>query len=173
MMALSSGTIRRYSVFFLRFLFYFFYFFIYLFFIFLNFWHVQVFLSEMSLACRLERPFVFIFYHNCFLVISILLILAFLVLFLVAIMRLPLRFSMESLSRCIDVSTLYRMLAMPAPPPFLDSHSRSTLSLKCNALSIVMNFLVLWFICLSPSQVHFKNGSEYLTKGQPRYLTLL
>ena len=35
-------------------------------------------------------------------------------------------------------------------------------SLGCNALCMVISFLVLWSICLSSSLVQFKNGPEYL-----------
>ena len=40
----------------------------------------------------------------------------------------------------------------------------STSSLGCKALCMVISFLVLWYICLSSSQVHFKNGPDYLTR---------
>ena len=46
----------------------------------------------------------------------------------------------------------------------------STSSLRRKGLCIIMNFLVLWFIRWSSSLVHFKNGSEYLMKGQPSCL---
>ena len=46
---------------------------------------------------------------------------------------------------------------------FLDSYSQSTSSVEYKALCMVISFLVLWFICLSSSLVHFKNGPEYLT----------
>ena len=35
----------------------------------------------------------------------------------------------------------------------------------CKALSIVINFFILWSICLRSFLVHFKNGLEYLTRG--------
>ena len=45
------------------------------------------------------------------------------------------------------------------------TYSLSTSSLGCNALWMVIQvFFVLWFICLSSSLVHFKNGPEYLTR---------
>ena len=65
----------------------------------------------------------------------------------------------------MDVSTLSSMLASPLPPSFLDTYSLSTSSLGCNALCIVISFLVLWSICLSSSRVHLKKGPEYLTRG--------
>ena len=37
-------------------------------------------------------------------------------------------------------------------------------SLRCKALDIVINFLVLWFICLNFSRVHFKNCPKYLRR---------
>ena len=57
------------------------------------------------------------------------------------------------------------MLASPLPPSFLDTYSLSTSSLGCNALCMVISFLVLWSICLSSSRVHLRKGPEYLTSG--------
>ena len=37
-------------------------------------------------------------------------------------------------------------------------------SLECKSLCIVINFLVPWSFWLSSFLVHFKNGSDYLTK---------
>ena len=56
------------------------------------------------------------------------------------------------------------MLASPLPPSFLDTDSLSTSSLECNALCMVINFLVLWSICLSSSLVHFKKRPNYLMR---------
>ena len=56
------------------------------------------------------------------------------------------------------------MLATPLPPSFLDTYSLSTSSLWCNALCMVISFLVLRPIWLSFSLVPFKKGSEYLTR---------
>ena len=56
------------------------------------------------------------------------------------------------------------MLADPLPPFFLDTYGLPTSSLGCNTLCMVISFLVLWFIFLSSSLVHFKKGPEYLTK---------
>ena len=52
------------------------------------------------------------------------------------------------------------MLANPLPLSLLDPYSLSTSSLGCYAFCIVINFLVLWSICLSSSLVDFKNGPE-------------
>ena len=41
----------------------------------------------------------------------------------------------------------------------------STSSLGCNALCMVISFLVLWSICLSSSLVHLRKCPEYLTRG--------
>ena len=49
-------------------------------------------------------------------------------------------------------------------PPFLGTYSLSTSSLGCNALCMVISFLVLWSICLSSSLVHLRKGPEYLTR---------
>ena len=74
-------------------------------------------------------------------------------------------FSMSSSSRCIDVSTLSSMLASPLPPSFLGTCSLSKSSLGCNALCMVISFLVLWSVCLSSSLIHLRKGPEYLTRG--------
>ena len=57
------------------------------------------------------------------------------------------------------------MLASPLPPSFLDSYSLSMSSLGCNALCMVISFLVLWSIYLSSSLVHLRKGPEYLMRG--------
>ena len=49
-------------------------------------------------------------------------------------------------------------LANPPPPSLLIIH----VSHICKELCIVVNFLVLWFICLSSYLGHFKNGPEFL-----------
>ena len=41
----------------------------------------------------------------------------------------------------------------------------ATSSLGCNALCMIISFLVLWSICSCPSLVYFKKGPEYLTKN--------
>ena len=56
------------------------------------------------------------------------------------------------------------MLVSLLPPSFLDTYSQSTSSLVCNALCMVISFLVFWSICFSPSLVHFKNAPKYLTR---------
>ena len=43
----------------------------------------------------------------------------------------------------MDVSTLSSILACPLPPSFLGTYSLSTSSLGCNALCMVMSFLVI------------------------------
>ena len=134
--------------------------------------HIQVFLCEMSLVCHLKCPYSCFSSYFCFWVILVLLILMLSVLFLVAVISLSLWFSMWSLS-CIDASMLSSMQVSPLPPSFLDTYTLSTSSLGCKALCNVIRFLVLWFICLCSSLIHFKNRSEYLTRGQPRYLSLL
>ena len=48
---------------------------------------------------------------------------------------------------------------------FLGTYSLSRSSLGCNASCMVINFLVLWPICLSSSLVHLRKGPEYLTRG--------
>ena len=57
------------------------------------------------------------------------------------------------------------MQASPLPPSFLDTYCQSTSSQGCNALCIIISFLVLWSICLSSSRVYLRKGPEYLTRG--------
>ena len=64
----------------------------------------------------------------------------------------------------IDASTQSSILGSPLPFSFLDKSSLSTSSLGCNAVCIVINFLVLWYICLRISLVHFKNCLDYLKR---------
>ena len=56
------------------------------------------------------------------------------------------------------------MLASPLPPSSLDIYSLSPSYLRCNALCMVISFLVLWSISLGSSLVHFQKGPEYLTR---------
>ena len=56
------------------------------------------------------------------------------------------------------------MLASPLPPSFQDTYSLSTSYLGCNALCMVISFLVLWSICLSWSLVLLRKGPEYLSR---------
>ena len=65
----------------------------------------------------------------------------------------------------MDVSKLSSMLASPLPPSLLGTYSLSTSSLGCNALCMVISFLVLWSIYLSSSLVHLRKSPEYLTRG--------
>ena len=127
--------------------------------------HVPVFSCEMLLISHLKGPWSCFSSHFCFLVIVILLYIVLSVLFLMAVICPLLCFSMSSSSRCMDVSTLSSMLASPLPPSFLGTYRLSTSSQGCNALCIVISFLVLWSICLSKSLVHLRKGSEYLTRG--------
>ena len=62
------------------------------------------------------------------------------------------------------------MPACPLPPSFLDTYSPSMSSHGCKASCMIICFLVLGCICWSSSIVYFKNGPEYLKRGQPRCL---
>ena len=68
----------------------------------------------------------------------------------------------ESLNCCI-----YEIpnLANPLPASFLDTCSLLMLSLKCKALCVVINFLVLRSLHLSSWLVHFSCDAEYLTRS--------
>ena len=108
--------------------------------------HHHVFSCEISLVCRLKCL------YSCFsslfvFVIFVLLILVFPVLFLVALISFPLRFSMLLSSRRIDVSTQSLMLAILLRSSLLDTYSLLTSPLGCNTLCIAISFLVFWSIC--------------------------
>ena len=136
--------------------------------------YVQVFWCEFSLVCHLKCLYSHFSSDFCFLVIFVLLMLVLPVLFLAAIINLPMRFSMESLSHCIDASTLSSMLASPLPPSVLGTCSLPPSSLGCKALCIAMDFLVLWSICWSSSRIHFKIDPKYLTRGEsPVFIPLM
>ena len=57
-------------------------------------------------------------------------------------------------------------------PSFLDTHSMSISFLGCKTLCIIINFIVLWSICLSSSHVKFRNGPNILQGLLPRCLFL-
>ena len=107
--------------------------------------HIHVFSCEMLLVSRLKCPYGCFSSHFCFLTISVLLIHVLSVLFLVAIISLPPHFSMYSLSRCIDASALFSILANPLPL-FLDTYSLSTSSLRCKALCMVFTPLIRFLL---------------------------
>ena len=127
--------------------------------------HVQVLSCQMLFISRLKRPWSCFSSYFCFLVFVILLSVMLSVLFLVAVISPPSCFFMQSSSRCMDASTLSSMLASPLPPSFRDTYSPSTSSLGCNALCMVISFLVLWSICLSSSLFHLRNCPEYLMRS--------
>ena len=54
----------------------------------------------------------------------------------------------------MDVSTPTSMLASSLPLSFLGTYSLLTSSPGCNALCMVISFLVLWSLCLNSSLVH-------------------
>ena len=105
--------------------------------------HLQVLSYEILFVCRLKYPYRCFSSYFCLLVIVVLFIIVLFVLFLVAVIRLSMLFLMLSLSRRIDASTLFSMLASSLPPFFLDTISRCILSLGCYTLYIVISFLVL------------------------------
>ena len=139
LMALFCAAIRRDSVSLLRFPF-----------------HSHVKFSHVRLCLFVDWNihrvvFLPIFIFKLMLVLS--------VLFLVAVISLLQHFLYvvyESAFRCINA--IFNA-GNPLPPLFLDTTS----SLGWKTWCIVMNFLILCFICWSSALVHFKNGPEYLT----------
>ena len=99
LMALFCAAIRRHSVSLLKFLF-------------LS--HVQVLSCEMLFISRLNRPQSCFPSHFCFLVIVILLSIVLSVSFLMAVISPPSCFCIQSLSRCIDASTLSGLVLLYA-----------------------------------------------------------
>ena len=94
----------------------------------------------LSEEIQLKCPYNCFSSHFWFLVIFVPLLLVFFVLFLVAVISISLRIFMLSSIRCIDESTLFKMLISPIPPFFLDTYSLSISSLECKTLCIVMSF---------------------------------
>ena len=111
--------------------------------------HVQVFLCVLSLVCHLKYPYTCFSFH-LFLVIFVMLTLTWSVLLLVAVISLPPHFFMESSSCSIDASMLSSILASLLPPSFLYTYNLSTSFLGCNALCIIISFLVLLSISFFP-----------------------
>ena len=67
-------------------------------------------------------------------------------------------FLMFSARPCDKISRQSSMLTSSLLPTFLDTNSLFISSLGCRALCLVINFLVLWFICQSFPFVHCRNG---------------
>ena len=79
----------------------------------------------------------------------------------------------ESLYRChcIDASAPSWILASLLHP-FLLTHIVYMSSLECKALSMVINFLVLWFTCFGFYFIYLKISPEEHTKGTAQVFTL-
>ena len=127
--------------------------------------HVYVFSCEISLVCRLKCPNSCFSFHFGFLLIFVLLVFVLPVSFLVAVIRLPRAF-LCSLRVVVSMDQRYLQRRQVL---FLLFFCQCHLWVLC----IIISFLVLWSLCLGSSQVYFKNGQEYPTRGQPRYLSLL
>ena len=123
-MTFYYAVIRRYSVSLLRFP---------------SFSHVHVFSCEILFINRLKSPQSFPS-HFCFKVIVFLLVFVLSVLFLVTVINLCPRFSMQSSSHSTDASTLFSLLVSPFPSSFLDTYSLSISSLGRNTLCIYISF---------------------------------
>ena len=101
--------------------------------------------------------------HFCFQVIVILLVIALLVSFLMAVIDPPSfflcspRVVLSMRKHCLQC---WNVLFLP---PY--TYSLWTSSLGCYAFCMIISFLVLWSICLCSSLVHFKKSPEYLTRG--------
>ena len=127
--------------------------------------NTQVFSCAISPVCRIEYPYCYFSFHFCF--------QAFVIFFSVFVLLLQLQaaansfsllFLMQFLTPFIDVSTQSSMLASPS------FHIRSISFLERNPSCRVINFLILWSICLSSSFVHFKNGPSILKGRLPECL---
>ena len=79
-----------------------------------------------------------------------------------AVIRPPLSFSIKSLSRCIDASTLSSMLANPLSPSFLGIYSLPASSLGCITFYMVISSLVHLFKFISGS---LQKGSQLSNEG--------
>ena len=56
------------------------------------------------------------------------------------------------------------------PPSFLDNYDLSMLYFGRKILCIVINFIILWFLCRDSAFVNFKNSLLYLTSGTDQVL---
>ena len=126
---------------------------------------------EISPIHSLKYPYTCVTSHFCFLIFFVVLFI--LILSVASVISLSLLFLMKSCRPHIDTSMLSLMLVRPLPPSFLDTHSLSISALGCKAWCIIINFLVLWSICLSSSLLHFKNGPKFLTRGTAQVFILL
>ena len=86
-------------------------------------------------------------------------------LFSIVVISSPSLFFIYCSCRRIEAYTLSSIQASPLLSYFLHSYNQSISSLGYNVLCIVISFLIVWCICWSSSNVHFKNDIEYLSSG--------
>ena len=106
-----------------------------------------------------RQPYVLCFSsYFCFLVFLVFQFVLMLLLLLFVICYCNPSFLFQRISRVFEVDESTRSSMPVSPlPPFLDTYTLSVSSLKCKAMCLVINFLVLWYMCLNSFHVHFKN----------------
>ena len=122
---------------------------------------VRVFSSKMVSVCCLKYPNSCFSSHFCFQVIDLLIILLSM-LYLIAVISLLCSFLCSSW--VLIMMHYSSMLVSPLPPSFLGTYSHTMSTLGCKVLCIVISFLFLCSICLSPSQVYSLNDPEELAR---------
>ena len=129
--------------------------------------------SENLPICRLKYPYSCFSFYFCLSEIFNL-FLMFSVVVLVAFCSISLLVSIFSWNSRIDQSSQNSTLTSPLILSILHIYSLSMSTLRCKALCIVINFLVVLLFGLSSSLVHFKNPPEYLTRGTTqRFIPLM
>ena len=128
--------------------------------------YASAFLYLISPVCRLKYPYSYFSSHFCSLVFIVFLYVLMLPMLLLAVLiSLSLFFLMHFLNIYIEASTQPLKLTSPLSTSFLKIYILSMSSLGwCKTLYIIINFLVLWSICLNSSLAHFKNGPDDLSR---------
>ena len=128
---------------------------------FLSLSHDQVFSCVISLVCRLKYPYSCFFSHFCF---QVFVIVSYAISTIISCHNLSFfGFLMYSSNPCIDASMQSSLMSSLLPSIFLNSYNLSISFLGFKNLGLVINFLVLWFICLSSPLLNFKNSPEYFS----------
>ena len=87
------------------------------------------------------------------------------------LISLFLLFLMQYLSLWSDASIPFTVVVISLPPSFIDTWADVILWIQ----GLVHFYQYRWLLvhCLSSSQVHFKNGLEYLTRGTAQMFIIL
>ena len=106
------------------------------------------FSCEILSVCCLKYPYSG-FSSNFYFLFFVVLLDLMLLLLMTTVNCLPLTFLMHFSSVCINTFMQFSMQANPLLPSFLVTYCQSVSSFSCKAFCIVINFLLLWCICLN------------------------